>query len=90
MKAQIQCRVSSHYLRTELQSLCLHNFETDFGGAYAWQDFDLVVDARQHLEKMHIDYAGECDIERDFLRLGKLQFHIVTDRSKFWRKEDEQ
>ena len=88
MKAQIQCRVSSEHFRSDLKNLNLRNFETDFGGAYAWQDFDTVTEAREVLQKLYDDV--DSSFSKDTLRIGNITLYICTDKSKFWHKEEDE
>ena len=88
MKAQIQCRISSEYLRDGVRSLGLANYETDFGGAYAWQDFDTLADARAFLAGTKANNPF-TPATKDSISFGGFSVYIVTDKSKFWRKEQE-
>lgn len=86
MKAQIQCRVNTSYLQSEIASLGLRYLESDFGGLYAWETFDTIVDARKALVAIQKSIGGT--LEKDSLIVGNAVAYIVSDKSKFWHKED--
>lgn len=86
MKAQIQCRVNTSYLQSEIASLKLRNLESDFGGLYAWQTYDTIANARQALKDIHKRIGGQ--LEKDSLIIGTAVAYIVSDKSKFWHKEE--
>jgi hypothetical protein len=90
MKTQIQCRVSSEYLRQPLKSLNLRNFETDFGGAYSWEDFDTKASAKERLTSIYDNTESiNASLHKDTLMIGNIQVYICTDKSKFWYKEED-
>ena len=88
MKAQIQCRVNTSYLLSEIGSLQLRHLESDFGGLYAWETFETIAVARQKLKAIHASIGGH--LEKDSLIVGKSVAYIVSDKSKFWHKEEEE
>lgn len=88
MKAQIQCRVNTSYLLSEISSLKLRYLESDFGGMYAWETFETLTIAREKLKSINQSVGGT--LEKDSLIIGKSVAYIVSDKSKFWHKEEDE